>query len=60
MWIKTGGRNHVPVFDTVDPNRLTGCPKYQAGLSFSALDRLKVASISGSYMTLSIKPWDSG
>lgn len=39
---------------------LTGWPRYQAGLLFSSLDRLKVASSSGSYITLSIRPLDSG
>lgn len=39
---------------------LTGWPRYQAGLLFSWLDRLKVALSTGSYMTLSISPLDSG
>lgn len=42
------------------PHSLTGWPRYQAGLDFSSLDRLKEALSSGSNMLLSTRPLDSG
>lgn len=39
---------------------LTGCPWYHCGLNFSSLLRVKDAFLLGSYILLSIIPWDSG
>lgn len=39
---------------------LTGCPWYHCGLNFSSLLRVKDAFLLGSYILLSMIPWDSG
>lgn len=39
---------------------LTGWPWYHCGLNFSSLLRVKDAFLLGSYILLSIIPWDSG
>ena len=40
--------------------QLTGSPLYHSGLNFSLLLSAKEAFMFGSYILLSIMPWDSG